>query len=156
MANSRELCRTLVSFRTSRRLINACWICMYVHRWGTVWPPPLLCRSQPFPSAQTSACRAVGCRIGEAGGGGAVVLGELDVARVHPECKMQPTGARGDWEPSSRQRRPPTSGGGSESASHLMDEVHQARINWGFGCMWNKTQRGQRNESVPLPVISRH
>ena len=35
-------------------------------------------------SAHSSDCRAVGCRIGGGGGGVAVTLGEMDVARVNP------------------------------------------------------------------------
>ena len=71
----------------------------------------------------------MGCKIGGKGGG-TVVLGEMDVARVKPN---QPS--KGDLavhkatgsHPTS-QGRPPTSGGESRSASYPVDDVHLNRI----------------------------
>ena len=85
--------------------------------------------------------RAMELRVGGIDSG----PGEMGVARVNPNQSSQGEPSVHNACFALRFPGPPTTGGGSGSATYPVDDVHQARITedvWGWGGIWERTQRG--------------
>ena len=96
-------------------------------------------------SVQSDHCRAMGYRIG----GGTLVPGEMDVARVHPYRYDQGTlKSRGLVRTPTASGGHPIPGGDTRSASYLVNDVHQARITckgiWGWGMTFGEDKKRDR------------
>ena len=64
-----------------------------------------------------------------------VVPEEMDVTQVtRSDPKRQPTSTPNAWDTSPSQRRSPTPGCHSESATYPLDAVHRARNDQGIVC----------------------